>query len=66
MDTIEYATFRYDTVEVENGLNNEAGFPLANIGDLTMRQRRRQPQSTLKGLERGVAVTVLVVNLSLR
>ena len=21
MDTIEYATFRYDTVEVENGLN---------------------------------------------
>ena len=30
MDTIEYATFRYDTVEVENGLkycfmNNQAG-----------------------------------------
>ena len=22
MDTIEYATFRYDTVEVENGLNS--------------------------------------------
>ena len=22
MDTIEYATFRYDTVKVENGLNN--------------------------------------------
>ena len=22
MNTIEYATFRYDTVEVENGLNN--------------------------------------------
>ena len=21
MDTIEYATFRYDTIEVENGLN---------------------------------------------
>ena len=39
------------------------------IRDLTMRQRqlRRQPQSTLKGLERGVAVAVLVVvNLSLR
>ena len=32
-------------------------------GDLTMqeRQRRRQPQSMLKGLERGVAVTVYVV-----
>ena len=23
MDTIEYATFRYDTVEVENGLNGK-------------------------------------------
>ena len=23
MDTIEYATFRYDTVEVENGLYSE-------------------------------------------
>ena len=22
MDTMEYATFRYDTVEMENGLNN--------------------------------------------
>ena len=39
------------------------------ITDLTMqqRQRRRQPQSTLKVLERGVAVAVLVVvNVSLR
>ena len=34
-----------------------------NIRDLTMRQRqrRRQPQSILKGLERGVAVAVHVV-----
>ena len=25
MDTMEYATFRYDTVEMENGLNNAYG-----------------------------------------
>ena len=25
METIEYATFRYDTVEVENRLNSELG-----------------------------------------
>ena len=29
MDTIEYATFRYDTVEVENGLNSKTIFLMA-------------------------------------
>ena len=34
---------------------------------MQQRQRRRQPQSTLKGLKQGVAVAVLVVvNLSVR
>ena len=31
MDTIEYATFRYDTVEVENGL--KLGVNIVNLGE---------------------------------
>ena len=39
----------------------DTGRPRVIIRDLTMRQRRRQPQSTRKGLERGIAVAVHVV-----
>ena len=31
MDTIEYATFRYDTVEVENGLEESDKVLLTNL-----------------------------------
>ena len=32
MDTKEYATFHYDAVEVENGLNKEQLHPMACLG----------------------------------
>ena len=64
MDTIEYATFRYDTFEVENGLNSVnirsvgAGLPDTGYFNKSMRSITLTSMSFFNALDAHIAVSI--------